>query len=170
MTDVVNAGNNSYHICGINTSRRGSLLSCRAWVGIMVVFQVGQLFKQLGWNMQRSWRPFCPAGERAPQPLSNWEWEGGLVLRSQPSVLQEIKGKTYRPKTETLVFCLYFPPADFLSTAHKVVVYVLYVFFFFLNNFLNTFFPFESIRADGTSSLLRRAGLLSLITVLLKWI
>lgn len=48
MTDVVNVGNNSYHKCGINLSLRGSLLSCRVWVGIMVVFQVNQLFKQLG--------------------------------------------------------------------------------------------------------------------------
>lgn len=48
MTDVVNVGNNSYHKCGINPSLRGSLLSCRVWVGIMVVIQVNQLFKQLG--------------------------------------------------------------------------------------------------------------------------
>lgn len=48
MTDVVNVGDNSYYKCGINLSLRGSLLSCRVWVGIMVVFQVNQLFKQLG--------------------------------------------------------------------------------------------------------------------------
>lgn len=63
MTDVVNVRNNSYHIQGINTSLKGSLLSCRVWVGIMVVFQVDQLFKQLGWNMLWSWQPFCTARE-----------------------------------------------------------------------------------------------------------
>jgi len=75
MTDV---GNNSYHIHGINTSLRGSLLSCRVWVGIMVVFQVDQLCKQLGWNMLWSWRPFGTA--REPLDCLATQNESSLVL------------------------------------------------------------------------------------------
>lgn len=48
MSNVVNVGNNSYHIRGINTSLRGSLLSYGARGGSIVVFQVDRLFKQLG--------------------------------------------------------------------------------------------------------------------------
>lgn len=48
MSNVVNVGNNSYHIHGINTSLRGSLLSYGARGGSIVVFQVDRLFKQLG--------------------------------------------------------------------------------------------------------------------------
>lgn len=54
MSNVVNVGNNSYHIRGINTSLRGSLLSYGARGGSIVVFQVDRLFKQLGRIM-----PFC---------------------------------------------------------------------------------------------------------------
>lgn len=50
-SDAVNVGNNSYHIRGISTSLKGSLLSYRARGGSIVVFQVDQLFKQLGRNM-----------------------------------------------------------------------------------------------------------------------
>lgn len=174
MTDVVNVGNNSYHIYEINTSLRGSLLSCRVWVGIMVVFQVDRLFKQLGWNMLWSWRPFCTA--REPLNRLATENESSLVLSPQPSVLQEVKGKTYRPKPEIFVFCLFFCYGFLkhcLDTAHKV-----WGFCFCFFNFLKTFF---FLKTSGhmtkmlafpfmccTFSLLRRAGLLSLITVFLN--
>lgn len=97
MTDLVNVRNNSYHIQGINTSLRGSLLSCRVWVGIMVVFQVDQLFKA---GMKHAMEL---AVQRAPQPFRMREQP-----RAQLTALYPPRDKRENKHLNQKVFCLSF--------------------------------------------------------------
>lgn len=52
--------------------------------------------------------------QRAPQPFSNWECECSPVLSSQPSILQQIKGKL-NGLNQKFFFSVFFV-MDFLTT------------------------------------------------------
>lgn len=78
------------------------------------------------------------------------------MLSPQPSIIQEIKAKTYKPKTEISVSCLFcyrFLKHCFKLTKHGgfiLGVSLLLVLFFFLT--FRKFFLSRSFRADDTSA------------------